>query len=785
MDGQKRRTTYEFGDFRVDVTQRLLLLKTDGRPLPLSSRAFDTLLFFLEHPGELLDKSTLMAAIWPKVVVEENNLTQHISALRRVLGERPEEHRFIVTVPGRGYRFVAPVTDIVDSGSAPDRADVAAASGPAMPATAAAAEGAAQPHAKTASRRNAAAWALGAAGVVLGGIVLWYLMQPARRTRPAAEPVTSIEVVPVHKPRLAVLPFENLSPDPANAFFADGLHEEIVSTIAQQAPGVEVISRTTMMSYRGNPPKPTAVVARELHASHLIEGSVRREANKIRLTLQLIDARTDGPIWSASYDRALSDTLTLESQVAEEVTKQMSVRLTHPQQAAAIQDTEAFDLYLKAVLALRTFTASPGEMPEFQRIEDLLTRVIDRQPEFARAYAERARARTLKFIVGWDTSEALVNTIRSDLDTARRLAPNDPHVLAAIGYLLMCENDTTGALKTYEAAEAAGLADPEWLIPKVHLLLRRSRIDEMNATVQRMFALDPSDPLVIWFAWYHLYRARQPAGALQALEYARSILPPLYETGRALIFFDFAGRTNDLRAVAEFVAPITNVSKFDSQAVYFYFVLLRYEHRYVELRALFDRVTAASDIYYNGVDFGPVGQTPTALFRGWTDLLLGDRAAAAKNGHAVLQFVDRQTRTPWNGAFLEYLAAAGHTFTGNCERARAAARSALSLISRADNAVVWANIALLVAQVDAWCGGEDDAVELLRQLSIGRPGWGPAVVSRDPLFTVPLGKHPGYRALTEQLENVMRNTKLEPEPEPASPAIAERRSDQTNHSSGQ
>ncbi len=109
VDEQTRPRAYEFGDFRADVAQRVLVLKASGRPLPLSSRAFDILLLFLEHPGELLDKSTLMAAVWPTVVVDENNLNQHISALRRVLGERPEEHRFIVTIPGRGYRFVAAV----------------------------------------------------------------------------------------------------------------------------------------------------------------------------------------------------------------------------------------------------------------------------------------------------------------------------------------------------------------------------------------------------------------------------------------------------------------------------------------------------------------------------------------------------------------------------------------------------------------------------------------------------------------------------------------------------
>ena len=109
MEKAEGRCVYEFGDFRVDAAQRLLLLKADGRPLPLASRAFETLLYFAQHHGELLDKATLMRAIWPDAIVEENNLNQSITAIRRVLGESRGEHRFIVTVPGRGYRFVAEV----------------------------------------------------------------------------------------------------------------------------------------------------------------------------------------------------------------------------------------------------------------------------------------------------------------------------------------------------------------------------------------------------------------------------------------------------------------------------------------------------------------------------------------------------------------------------------------------------------------------------------------------------------------------------------------------------
>jgi len=104
---------FAFGDFRVDVRQRLLST-ADGQPVALSARAFDTLLFFLQHPGELLDKATLMAAIWPQAVVEENNLNQQICALRRALGERPGEHRYLVTIPGRGYRFVAAMKAVTE-----------------------------------------------------------------------------------------------------------------------------------------------------------------------------------------------------------------------------------------------------------------------------------------------------------------------------------------------------------------------------------------------------------------------------------------------------------------------------------------------------------------------------------------------------------------------------------------------------------------------------------------------------------------------------------------------
>ncbi len=756
MDPKQRAAAYEFGGFRVDLQRRMLLSKADGRPLPLTSRAYDLLIFFLEHPNELLDKSTLMEAVWPTVVVEENNLNQHISALRRALGETPEERRFIVTVPGRGYRFVAPVEAAAADASAVCTTDSAVL--PADFAVSSADSAVSPPDALTGQPGSGwpviprGFWALGVLGVLIAAGA-WYA---AHRSGPSVHPtVDSIEVVPVHKPRLAVLPFENLSPDPDNAFFTDGLHEEILTTLADRIPGIEVISRTTMMSYRANPPKPISLIARELRASDLIEGSVRREGDRVRLTLKLIDAATDRDIWSSSYDRTLADALALESQVAGEIAGQLATQIAPAVRAdaAPMHDGEAFDLYLKAMIAFRTFTGE-NDPSDLHNIEDLLSRVIRREPGFAPAYAQRAIARTIWFASSRDTSDDLVSKIRADLATAQRLAPRDPNVVTATAAFLLSTNDTSAALELYSTADSGRFGSPELLVPQIFLLLRRSRVDEVDAAVQRMLSLDPVNPLVIRTAAYVFHQARQPLQALQAAAYAREAFPPLYEIMRGYVLMDFAGSTRSLHSFIDRFEPAADPAAF-TNSLQDYFVVLRYEHHYAELRAYIDRAPQAAAIYYSGLDFGPVGPTPTAMFRGWVDLLLADRAGATRDGRAVLSFVQGTARTRWNAGYLELLTAVGYAFTGDCARALTTGKSALAMIARNDDALVWNQRALEVARVDAWCGATEEAVALLRGLASSRPGVGPSTITRDPLFTVPLERVPAFRDLSGQLEKTL------------------------------
>jgi TolB-like protein/DNA-binding winged helix-turn-helix (wHTH) protein/Flp pilus assembly protein TadD len=765
MDEPAAHLVYEFADFRVDTRQRLLLLKSSGRPLPLSSRAFDALVYFLEHRGQLLEKGALMAAIWPKVVVEENNLTQHISALRRLLGESRDDHRFIVTVPGRGYRFVADV--MVRDLSRPE-AERLPESTPRLPPSAPSAPEAkatTATHHVASPRARLAYWIGGAvAALVLGAALIWSL----RVRRPDSAPtgqsvVTTVTALPPaasvargsSRLRLAILPFENLSPEPENAFFTDGMHEELISTLAERLRGVDVISRTTMTSARLKA-QPVTVVASTLGATHIIEGSVRREGKHVRVTLQLIDAGTDQHVWSKNYDRTLESALTLQSEVASEVASQLSLQLADsaPSAGPPTQDAEAYDQYLKAVVALRIMG---GDTPldQFRTVDELLGRAIERDPRFALAYAQRARLATLSFILFGTDPER----IRDDVARAKSLAPREPAVLGAEGYYLYAMGENERALASLNAAEALGLTDPVWLIPKTRVLMKTGRIEEAVRTHQHMLELDPADPSVITFAADHFILLRRPADALRVVQLLETQYPDLYRWYRCRTLLDFAGRTQDFREAMEQWSTGRTPAQWAAFApgMRDWFDLLRYEHRYRELDQLVQRVppgifsTEYIEVYDRNLGKAPAGQE----MGGWTALLLGDASRAARAGESLLAYVKSQTATPRIAFFLHRLEAEGHVFAAQPAAAIHSASASLQLVPREKDAVAWVGVAMITARVYAWAGAKDQAVALLEQLATATPGLPPAYIARDPLLVMPLATDPQYQALAGRLEAQM------------------------------
>jgi TolB-like protein len=690
-----------------------------------------------------------MKAVWPNVVVEENNLNPAISALRKALGESAVEHRFIVTVPGRGYRFVAPVRipgTAEPQPTTPAPAPVAATTTPTV---------------RRRASRPIQRYALIALLVFVAALAAWSIWRATEETNTQRATGDSTSVA-TGTLRLAILPFDNLSPDPANGFFADGLHEEILSTLARRASGLEVVSRTTMMGYRLKP-KPVLQVAKDLAASHVIEGSVRREQDKVRLTLQLIDARNDRHLWSKNYDRTLSDALTLQSDVAAEVASQLSVQLTGATQAASppTENPEAYDLFLKALVA-RQFVTPFAPVERYREVEDLLTRAIALDPSFTSAYAQRATFRGAIYAFNYDVSDEHVRRVREDIDAGLRLAPDDPFVLASEAlYWGWVGRDLPRALTAYEASEAAGLADSMFLTGKAGILMRMRRVAEATGLVERLMALDPANPFIIGGLGSGLAYARRPADAIRILDRGLEMFPdnPALSSARAQVIFAYTGRSDEWRDLLERGAlEATREALLDQQ-----FTLLRIERRYVELQRLLDEVsetrmrviagTAASGL------FG-AGDRPTAEYRGWTALLLDDAQAAGKHGRTVLEFVATAKETTRNAWFLRLLTAESYTFLRQDARAVATAREALELMPPSRDAITSLPVATLVAAIYAWSDAQDEAVALLEELSTAIPGPGPASIARDPLFAIPLAENPRFRALVERLEQQMRATHL-------------------------
>ena len=484
MDEQSRQAVYEFGEFRVDVAQRLLQLKAGSRTLPLSSRAFDTLVFFLEHPGELLDKATLMAAIWPKLVVEENNLNQQISALRRVLGERSEEHRFIVTVPGRGYRFIAPVSLVAGSATALDAAPAPAPVWrPRLPAV-------------------ALITALAVAALLTGVYALWRAHSGARVTGVPGEALSQsglpANVAPTRAVAfsppphsIAVLPFVNMSGDKEQDYFSDGLSEELLNDLAR-INELQVAARTSSFSFKG---KDTDIgtIARKLNVGAVLEGSVRRSTHTVRVTAQLNNALTGFHMWSQTYDRELGDVLKLQAEIASAVASALKVTLLSDaateMTVGGTRNPAAYDAYLRSASAYWQATSASDN----ESVRAGYQEAVRLDPNFALAYAGWSLA-----LAGYAGTFAhgpavgdFYRQARAPALKAVALAPELAEGHLALAYVYENSLDFAGASEEFKRAMTLAPGNARVLRDYGGFAVAIGRTDAGIAAARRAVALDP------------------------------------------------------------------------------------------------------------------------------------------------------------------------------------------------------------------------------------------------------------------------------------------------------
>ena len=380
----------EFGRFRLLPHRREL--RADGVAVELGSRAFDVLMVLTEARGALVTKDEILSRVWPDTVVEENNLVVQISALRKALGE---DRDFIRTVSGRGYRFVAEIGTSVAASDAETRVDRGAAeeaaqSAPSsnLPAPVSSLIGRETElekvsdlpagvvdliDASTAPRRppRPLLWRLFGFGLVLVVVASFSWILYSRNQ--ASPQIRSI----------AVLPFESLSGDASQDYFADGMTDELITDLGQIS-ALRVISRTSTMTYK-RVRKLLPEIARELDVEAVVEGTVLRSGERVRITAQLIQVPVERHMWAQSFEGDLRDTLALQNRVARAIAEQIRATVNQREQAALQNpkevNPEAYEAYLKGRYFWNKRTGDG-----LKKAIDYFDRAIEKDPNFAKAY---------------------------------------------------------------------------------------------------------------------------------------------------------------------------------------------------------------------------------------------------------------------------------------------------------------------------------------------------------------------------------------------------------------
>ncbi len=311
------------------------------------------------------------------------------------------------------------------------------------------------------------------------------VMKSFSRQRATAiqKPTLSATASTVPEKSIAVLPFENLSEEKANAYFTDGVQDEILTDLAKIAD-LKVISRTSVMQYKSGAPRNLREIGQQLGVAHIVEGSVQRAANKVRVNAQLIDARTDAHLWAQTYDRDLADVFAIQSEIAKAIADQLQAKLS-PNEKKAIEqppttDLAAFDLYSRAKSLLLTANFSATGEPDLRKAIELLDEAVKRDPSFFDAYCQLAYAHEYLYAIwGSDHTPARLALAEAAVQAATRLRPDAAEThLARAQYLYYGLRDYAGALAELEIARRALPNDPRLFELTGYILRRRGQQEE-------------------------------------------------------------------------------------------------------------------------------------------------------------------------------------------------------------------------------------------------------------------------------------------------------------------
>ena len=544
----REHQSIRLGDgYELDL--RLRRLRRGSHVLKLERIPLEILVLLVEHKDEIVTRDEIVSRVWGKAVFldTDNSIRGAIRKLRQALKDDAECPRFIQTVTGQGYRFLAPVAPVEEENRAetpsPEASTVPTSEQNLVPRLngwlqTPGLRSVGEQQDRTTEKLPAAengpgqrnwlahGWLLlGAVSLLVLVAATAYILARSSSAHAKAPKITS----------LAVLPLKNLSGDPAQEYFADGMTEEVIGRLSM-IRGLRVISRTSVMQFKDTRLS-TPEIASKLGVDALVEGSVMREGNRIRVHAQLIRGSTDEHFWSESYDRELGDALTLESEVAQSIAQRVEVTVSGEERARLVAarpvSPEAYESYLQGMFAKGNSRA------EAERRIAWFDEAIRKDPAFAQAYVGLASAYAAlgTVFVGAPTSETrpkVINAARKALELDPDLA--DAHALLANMYMRQWKWAEAEAeyrraldLNPNDAAAHDGFSD--WL-------LCHGRMEEALAWARRARDLDPLGPSGHTIGWT-LFNAHRYDEAIREFRDVLAVRPddrlPLWPLGWALI----------------------------------------------------------------------------------------------------------------------------------------------------------------------------------------------------------------------------------------------------------
>jgi TolB-like protein/Flp pilus assembly protein TadD len=542
-----------------------------------------------------------------------------------------------------------------------------------------------------------------------------FLVQYARREQATSKVDPSLppaaQVIPDKS--IAVLPFSNLSAEEENRFFTDGIQDEILGNLARIAD-LKVISRTSVMVYKAGAPRNVREIGRQLGVAHVLEGSVQRTKNRVRISAQLIDARTDDHQWAEKYDRELSDGFAIQTEIAQAIASQLEAKLTAREKAAfepLTRDIAAFDLYLRAKELIKTFHDSENWKESLLQAVRFLDEAIERDPKFALAYCWRTTAHDNLYWFGLDRTPTRVQLALASAEKALALAPDlgEAHLARALVYY-HGKRDYTRAFEELALANRTLPNSAEVNSLAGSIARRQGRWDDAVRNLEKAVELDPLNQRIVTSlsVIYDLLRRYDDEAAL--LERAARANPSTRNYSQ-MLRAQVETERGDLKAAHLFLAMLPPDYDPDGQRTWTQITLALFERDTAEATRILaawkkDELIAATG-----------RQVPVSYWQGLIAQAAGDAEKMREAfGQARAIFEAQVTEQP-NDAFALAMLGLVDAGLSRKEEAVREGRRAAELRPLSDDAVDGPTVLGLLAMIYTWTGDANAALDQLTFLA--------------------------------------------------------------------